>query len=148
VTRCHKKPQNATRGHEKQQKATESRKNKRQPETVGDKKLQEATTGGQLWTVWDSLQQKGADGGKGEELGIEGCRRVHSGAIQNKRRHDERNLGEVMELSRGYWNIKECGDASRDLETNVFEIKLMAGGVFRMLCATNVPPAKMEVILW
>lgn len=47
-----------------------------------------------------------------------------------------------------YWNIKECGDASRDLETNVFEIRLMAGGVFQLLCATNVPPAKMEVIRW
>jgi hypothetical protein len=139
-------PQKASKGHKKQQKATESHKNKRQPETVSDKKLQKATTGGQLWTVWDSLPQKGADGGKGEELGIEGCRWVHSGAIQNKRGHDECNLGEVMELSKGYWNIKECGDASRDLQTNVFEIRLMAGGVFRLLCATNVPPAKIEVI--
>jgi hypothetical protein len=40
-------------------------------------------------------------------LGIEGCRWVHSGAIQNKRGHEECNLGEVMELSGGYWEHKE-----------------------------------------
>jgi len=66
-----------------------------------------------LWTVWDSLSQKGADGGKGEQLVIEGCRWVHSGATQNKRGHEECNLGEVMELSGGYWNIKEGGVALR-----------------------------------
>jgi hypothetical protein len=149
LRRCDSMPQKATKGHKRPREATKGHRKPQEQataETVSDKKLKKATTGGQLWTVWDSLPQKGADGGKGEELGIEGCTWVHSGAIQNKRGHDEYNLGEVMELGRGYWNIKECGDASRDLQTNVFEIKLMAGGVFRLLCATNVPPAKIEVI--
>src|SRR5205814_5768066 len=113
LRRCDSMPQKASKGHKRPREATKGHRNpqKRQPETV-----------------WDSLPQKVADGGNGEQLGIEGCRWVHSGAIQNKRGHEECNLGEVMELSGGYWNIKECGDASRDLQTNVFEIRLMAGG--------------------
>src|SRR5258708_30928588 len=97
---CHKEPQKATRGHEKQQKATESHKNKsdsRRQFATKNYNRRQLDSCGQLWTVWDSLPQKGADGGNGEQLGIEGCRWGHSGAIQNKTGHEEANLGEVMD---------------------------------------------------
>src|SRR2546422_7996910 len=71
-----------------------------------------------------------------------GCRWVPSGAIENKRGHEEWNLARGNGLSGGYWNIKEGGAGSCSLGANPFCRKLMAGGDLRAICATNVPPVK------
>ena len=91
------------------------------------------------------MPQEASKGHKKQQKATESHKKRQLETVGDNWRQEERR---VLRWLGGYWNIKECGDASRDLETNVFEIRLMAGGGFRLLCATNVPPAKMEVIRW
>jgi len=55
---------------------------------------------------------------------------VRSGAIQNKRGHEEWNLARGNGLSGRYWNIKEGGAASRDLSGKSDAMKVLRYGAF------------------
>ena|SRR6266436_8255932 len=85
----------------------------------------------------DSMPQKASKGHEKQQKAT----RSHNNK-SGTRRQLATTRQRVLRWLGGYWNIKKGGDTACDLGTNCFKGKLIAGGWFQPLCATNVPPVK------